>query len=86
MPITSSAKKALRSSKRKKVINDKRTKILKNTIKEYKKLIIDNKKSEAEKLLPQVQKAIDKAAKGGIIKKNNAARKKSRLSKKLNSK
>ncbi len=86
MPITSSAKKALRSSKRKKVINDKRTKTLKNTIKEYKKLIVDNKKSEAEKLLPQVQKAIDKAAKGGIIKKNNAARKKSRLSKKINSK
>ncbi len=83
MPITSSAKKALRSSKRKKVVNDKRTKILKNTIKEYKNLLVEKKTSEATKMLPQVQKAIDKATKGGIIKKNNAARKKSRLMKKL---
>ena len=36
-------------------------------------------KTEAEKLLPKAYQAIDKAAKRGIIKKNTAARKKSRL-------
>jgi len=34
---------------------------------------------EAEKMLPDAYKAIDKAAKRGVIKENTAARKKSRL-------
>ena len=38
-------------------------------------------KAEAIKLLPKLYQAIDKAAKRGIIKKNAAARKKSRLTK-----
>ncbi len=38
-------------------------------------------KEEAKEMLPQSMRAIDKAAKRGIIKKNTAARKKSRLSK-----
>ncbi len=37
-------------------------------------------KKEAEKMLASAFAAIDKAAKKGVIKKNNAARKKSRLS------
>lgn len=83
MPITKSAKKALRSAKRKKVVNSRRTSELKNTIKEYKKLIADKKGGEAAKLTPKLQQVIDKAAKQGVIKKNTAARKKSRLMKKL---
>ncbi len=83
MPITSSAKKALRASKRKKVFNLKRKNEMQGVIKEYKKLISAKKPEEAGKLLPKLQKAIDKAAKRGIIKKNTAARKKSRLVKKL---
>jgi len=42
---------------------------------------VENRKEEALKLLPQAYKVIDKAAKTGVIKKNNAARKKSRLTK-----
>jgi len=83
MPITSSAKKALRSSKRKKVFNLNRKNQLQSVVKEYKKLISAKKPDDARKLLPKVQKAIDKAAKRGIIKKNTASRKKSRLMKKL---
>jgi len=54
---------------------------MQNVIKEYKKLIVGKKSKEAEKLIPKLQKAIDKAAKRGIIKKNTAARRKSRLMK-----
>ncbi|OHB14857.1 MAG: hypothetical protein A2431_03095 [Candidatus Zambryskibacteria bacterium RIFOXYC1_FULL_39_10] len=79
MPITSSAKKALRSSKKKKVFNLRRKNEMQNVIKEYKKLVAGKKTEEAKKLIPKLQKAIDKAEKGGIIKKNNASRKKSRL-------
>lgn len=83
MPITSSAKKALRSSKKKHFFNLKRKDQMQAMVKEYKKLVLANKGAEAGKLLPKLQKAIDKAAKRGIIKKNTASRKKSRLMKKL---
>jgi small subunit ribosomal protein S20 len=79
MPITSSAKKALRSSKKKKVFNSKRKNAMQATIKQYKKLVSAKKLDEAKKMVPDLQKAIDKAMKKGVIKKNNAARKKSRL-------
>ena len=38
---------------------------------------------EAKKLLPQVYKLLDKAAKTGLIKKNTVARKKSRITKSI---
>ena len=79
MPITKSAKKVLRSSARKRVFNINRKNEMKDVLKKAKKLISENNKTEAEKLVPQAYKAIDKAAKRGIIKKNNASRKKSRL-------
>ena len=81
MPITKSAKKALRQNKRRRERNLRRLDVVKNTIKKIKKLVEANKKEEALKLLPITYKAIDKAAKAGIIKKNNADRKKSRLTK-----
>ena len=46
--------------------------------------INEKKMKEAEVALPTAFKAIDKAWKRGIIKKNNAARKKSRLAKMIN--
>ena len=52
---------------------------MKDLVKKIRHLIQDNKKEEALKLLPQVYQAIDKAAKRGVIKKNTASRKKSRL-------
>ncbi|OGI60007.1 30S ribosomal protein S20 [Candidatus Nomurabacteria bacterium RIFCSPHIGHO2_01_FULL_38_19] len=80
MPITKSAKKAIRGSLRKKTFNDQRKRIMKEVIKKIEKLSKTNK-TEALKLLSSAFQVIDKAAQKGVIKKNNAARKKSRLSK-----
>jgi len=81
MPITTSAKKALRGSLVKKASNDRVKKGVKESIKKIEKLVKEKKKDEAKKLLPIAYSTIDKAAKKGIFKKNNASRKKSRLSK-----
>lgn len=80
MPILQSAKKALRGSKRKQVFNLRRSRTLKATIKETRELVTTDVKA-AQKKLSDAYKAIDKAQKRGLIKKNTASRKKSRLSK-----
>jgi small subunit ribosomal protein S20 len=80
MPITQSAKKAVRGSLRKKGYNDQSKRTMKEAIKNIRKIAKTDKK-EAEKVLSTTFQAIDKAAKRGIIKKNNASRKKSRLAK-----
>jgi small subunit ribosomal protein S20 len=81
MPITKSAKKALRQSLKRKARNLIYKKKIKNLLKEAKKLILEKNIEEAKKLLPQIYKILDKAAKVGVIKKNTAARKKSRITK-----
>jgi len=83
MPITKSAKKALRQTARRRVFNLRRTRTLRDLVKNFRELTSVAKKDEAKKLWPNVQQAIDKAAKGGVIKKNTASRKKSRLAKLL---
>ena len=79
MPITQSAKKAVRSSLRKKAYNDSRKRAMKEIIKKIEK-ISKTDKNEARKMLSSAFAIIDKAAGKNVIKKNNAARKKSRLS------
>lgn len=79
MPIIKSAKKALRASKRKKIYNDRRKDALKDAVKEVKKLVAEKKIKEAEAAIAKAYQAIDKGAKRGVIKKNAANRKKSRL-------
>lgn len=81
MPITKSAKKALRGSFVKKATNDRNKKLVKEVVKEIEKLVKEKKQAEAKKLLPKAYSVIDKAAKRGVIKKNNASNKKARLSK-----
>ncbi len=71
----------MRQAKRRRIRNLKRNKALKDIAKKIKKLAADKKTKEAEKLIPLAYKAIDKAAKTGVIKKNNASRQKSRLMK-----
>ncbi|MAF79945.1 30S ribosomal protein S20 [bacterium] len=83
MPITKSAIKALRQSKRRRTRNLERQGVLRDTIKKYKKAADAGKKDEAEKLLPEVYKKLDKAAKVNLIKKNKANRLKSRLTKRI---
>ncbi|MFH1820602.1 MAG: 30S ribosomal protein S20 [Candidatus Nealsonbacteria bacterium] len=84
MPIKQSAKKALRQSIKHKALNLKYKNKIKDLIKEVRSLVTKNKMKEAKNLMPAIQKALDKAAKTGVIKKNTASRLKSRLTKLLN--
>ena len=79
MAITKSAKKAIRSSERKRVFNVRRKRALAESVKAARGTLGMKREEQMEKLKAAYQ-AIDKALKRGIIKKNAAARKKSRLS------
>jgi len=81
MPITKSAKRALRQSQKRRIRNIQKKQKIKNLLKEVRNLVSQKKIEEAKKLLPQVYKFLDKAVKVGVIKKNTAARKKSRITK-----
>ncbi len=81
MAITANAKKAHRASLKKHVFNVRRKRVLTSTTKEVRKHVIAGSKAEAVKSLTAAYKALDKAAKTGVIKKGNASRKKSRLAK-----
>lgn len=81
MAITKSAKKALRQNIKRRSKNITRKNTLKHVLKEVKSLVAAKKIEEAKKLLPRVYKTLDKVAKTGVIKKNTASRKKSRIAK-----
>lgn len=81
MPITKSAKKALRQSAKKRVFNIRRKEKYRGLVKDFRKAITAKDFEKAKSLLPQVYKALDKAAKEKTIKKNKASRVKSRLTK-----
>jgi ribosomal protein S20 len=78
MPITSSAKKALRASKKKRVFNMRRKNAAEKEIKAFRKLVAAKDKSGAEKLLPGLYQALDKSVKTHLLKPNAASRLKSR--------
>lgn len=84
MAITKSAKKALRQSLTRRARNISKKENLKKLLKEVGGLISQKKTDEAKKLLPRVYKLLDKAVKGGLIKKNTASRKKSRITRNIN--
>lgn len=81
MPITRSAKKALRQSIARRARNTVRQEQFKEHVKQVRRLVSLKKLKEAAALLPKTYQAIDKAAKTGVIKKNTAARIKSRVTK-----
>ena len=80
MPITESAKKALRQNKTRRARNIKKIVTFKSSVKDFRKLVAAGKKDEAKKMLPRVFQTLDKAAKSGVIKKNKASRLKSKTS------
>lgn len=84
MPNKKSAVKELRKSAKRAIRNYKIKKTIKDAIKDSKKLLEAKEKSAVDKVKEAI-KALDKAATKKVIKKNTAARKKSRLMKKLNS-
>jgi ribosomal protein S20 len=79
MPITSSATKALRASKRKRIFNIRHKADIEKTLKSFRKLVTAKNKAEAQKMIPSIYKTLDKAAKIGYIKANAASRMKSRV-------
>lgn len=81
MPNKQAAKKALRQTKKHALVNAAKREAFKSFVKKATKA---TSLDEASKLARGAQKALDKAAKTGVIKRNTAARKLSRLMKKIN--
>jgi small subunit ribosomal protein S20 len=79
MPITKGAKKAVRNQDKKRVFNLRRARRVRDVSKEIEKLLEKGETSEAEAKLKEAYKAIDKAEKMNSLKKNTAARRKSKL-------
>ena len=84
MPNIKSAKKRVLVTK----INNERNKIaksvLKSSLKKFDAAVAEGNQEQADSAYKAAVKTIDKAVSTGIIHKNNAARKKSSLTKKLN--
>lgn len=79
MAITSSAKKALRASSRKRVYNIRTKAAIDVPLKKFRKLVTEKNAKEAQALVPTLYQVLDKAAKRKFIKQNTAARYKSRI-------
>ena len=84
MPNIKSAKKRVLTNKRQCEENILVGSRMKNSVKKLEKAIKEGNKKESEKELNVTLKNIDKALNAGLIKKNTAARKKSRLTKSVN--
>lgn len=84
MPHTKSAKKALRVSQRRRDQNKPVRSQVKTYVKKAEQLISGNELESAREAVQRAIAALDKAAQKGVIHPNNAARRKSRLMKKLN--
>lgn len=80
MPVTKSAKKALRVSVRRREENLLTKGLYKKAVKVVRKAVQDGA-GEVSELLGKAQSALDKAAKSKTIHRNKAARLKSRLAK-----
>ena len=83
MANTKSAIKRIRRIATQTMVNKARRSKYKNAIKKMNLLILDKKKAEALKLLPKLNSELMKVAKTGIIKKANASRNVSRITKKI---
>ena len=78
-----SAIKRIRKISKQTVVNKARKIKYKNALKKMNSLIEDKKKSEALKFLPKLNSELMKISKTGIVKKQNASRNVSRITKKI---
>ena len=83
MANTKSAIKRIRRISRQTAVNRARKSRYKNALKKMNLLIDSKKKSEALKFLPKLNSELMKIAKTGIVKKQNASRNVSKISKKI---
>lgn len=81
MPNIKSASKRARQALVRQERNNARKNVMKTLAKRIAKLVTEKKAGEAEALLPQYYKAVDKSVSKNIIQKNNGARSKSRVTK-----
>ena len=83
MANTKSAIKRIRRTSKQTVVNKARKSRFRNALKKMSLLIEEKKKDEALKFLPKLNSELMKIAKTGIIKKQNASRNVSRITKKI---
>jgi len=83
MANTKSAIKRNRRISKQTAVNKSRKSRYKNALKKINLLIDNKKKSDALKFLPKLNSELMKIAKSGIIKKKNASRNVSRITKKI---
>ena len=84
MANTKSAIKRIRRISRQTIVNKSRKSRFKNAIKKMNLIIESKKKKEALAFLPELNSELMKVAKTGIIKRQNASRNISRITKKIN--
>ena len=84
MANTKSAIKKIRRISRQTLVNKVRKSKFKNVIKKMNLLLDSKKKKEALAFLPKLNSELMKVAKTGIIKKQNASRNISRITRKIN--
>ena len=84
MANTKSAIKRIRRISKQTIVNKTRKSKFKNAIKKMNLLLDSNKKKEALAFLPKLNSELMKVAKTGIIKKQNASRNISRITRKIN--
>ena len=84
MANTKSAIKRIRRISRQTIVNKSRKSKFKNAIKKMNILLDAKKKKDALKYLPKLNSELMKVAKTGIIKKQNASRNISRITRKIN--
>ena len=83
MANTKSAIKRIRRISKQTAVNKARKSRYKNALKKMNILLESKKKSEAIKFLPKLNSEIMKIAKTGVIKRQNASRNVSRITKKI---
>ena len=83
MANTKSAIKRIRRISKQTVVNKARKSRYKNALKKMNLLIDGKKKDEAKKFLPKLNSELMKIVKSGIVKKKNASRNVSRITKKI---
>ena len=84
MPVIKSAQKRMRVDERKRLRNKSIRSLTKTNITRAERLIFSGELELAQKAVVAAISSLDKAAEKGVIHPNNAARRKSRLMKKLN--
>ena len=84
MANTKSAIKRIRRISRQTIVNKSRKSKFKNAIKKMNILLDDKKKKDALEYLPKLNSELMKVAKTGIIKKQNASRNISIITRKIN--